>query len=500
MKNVNSNNEDFCGKVPLNKTNMIQPHGYMLIISKNNFEILQLSENCSQLFGRSVEELAGSSASNHIPEEELKNIESRTIQLEDRRLPFNLTINGKEHLTTVKALESYYIFEVASANGSGSKTDSFLSVYQELKFVTETIDRASTTIEACDLVVRELKRLSGFDKIMIYKFDPEWNGDVIAEEMEPGMESYLGLKFPASDIPKQARELYKKTAYRIIPNVDYEPVKLYPIINPKTNTFTDLSDSNLRSVASVHIEYLRNMKVTASMSTRIMYNGELWGLIACHHRVAKYLSFEMCSIFELLSNTISSKISALQNQDDYKARTSLHKLHNSITEGMYKNDGLNKIDSDLLYLLNSDGVAIINNGLIETIGKTPSETEIDDLVMWLQSIESPKVFSKNSLSAEYEPAEDFAEVASGVLVLPIQPDKKTYILGFRPEAIEKVQWGGDPSQAVNFEADGKTYHPRASFELWQQSVTKTAIPWNQSEMEAAESLQSSIRDYLLSRA
>src|SRR5439155_4932601 len=132
--------------------------------------------------------------------------------------------------------------------------------------------------------------------VMIYQFDNNWNGTVIAEAMEAGMDSYLGLKFPASDIPKQAREMYRKNPYRFIPDVDYQPVRLYPVLNPVSGGFTDLTDSNLRSVAGVHLEYLRNMQVMASMSTRIVKEDQLWGLISCHHRTAKYLSYQMCSL------------------------------------------------------------------------------------------------------------------------------------------------------------------------------------------------------------
>jgi len=151
-------------------------------------------------------------------------------------------------------------------------------------------------------------------------------------------------------------------------------------------------------------------------------------------------------------------------------------------------------------MLNSDGAAVIRNGQIDRIGKTPAESEIDDLVLWLQSQEQNDVFTRSSLSAVYEPAEEFAGVASGVIVLPLQPETKTYILGFRPEAIDKVDWGGDPSGAITFEPDGKTYHPRASFGIWQQSVTKTSVPWNEEELKAAENFRNSLREFILSRS
>jgi light-regulated signal transduction histidine kinase (bacteriophytochrome) len=208
-------------------------------------------------------------------------------------------------------------------------------VYQELKFVIAAIEATASIEDAARLAVNELKRISGFDKVMVYQFDADWNGTVIAEAMEPEMEPYFGLKFPASDIPKQAREMYRKNPYRFIPDVAYQPVRLYPVLNPVTGGFTDLTDSNLRSVAGVHLEYLRNMRVAASMSTRIVKDEQLWGLISCHHRTAKPLSYQMCSLFELLSTIISAKVTALEQRKEYLFKSEMHTLYSRLVERIY---------------------------------------------------------------------------------------------------------------------------------------------------------------------
>lgn len=490
---------EFCGRVPLNQTNLVQPHGYLLIIDQKNLRILQVSENVEELFQKPFKEILNDTLADYLPDEQIQLLRDRFRTGVSGRIPFLFSFNGASYLTTVKLQDSCFVLELEKNPPGLQKEDTYLSIYQELKFVMAAIDETNTTQEACEVVIRELKRLSGFDKIMVYQFDGDYNGDVIAESREEGMESYLGLKFPASDIPKQARDLYQRIPYRLIPNVNYVPVKLFPVINPVTNTLTDLSDSNLRSVAGVHLEYLKNMNVAASMSTRILKNNALWGLIACHHRTPKYLSFEKCSVFELLSNTISAKISALQNKEAFDLKAQSLRLQTRILENLYKEDARPIPDDKLLQLLRAGGVAVVTNGYTESTGRTPNEDEIDDLILWLQSMEVNSLYSQASLPAVYEPAEMYAGAASGLLVLPLQPEKKSFILAFRPEEVQTVSWGGNPNETVRFEPDGRKYHPRASFEIWQQNLSRTAVPWSDVELEIAEDFRSAVVELMLAK-
>lgn len=499
MHITQKNDAEFCGKVPLHQTNLVQPHGYLLIIDRDSQKILQASENISALLGETAKEAIQTSLQKFLPQNQIDLIKQSFKNGTESRLPFLIDFNNRSYLSTVKAQANYLVMEVEREDMVGNKQKSFLSVYQDIKYVMAVIEQSNDIRELCQQVIISLKRLSGFDKIMIYQFDEYWNGDVIAEVMEDGMDSYLGLKFPASDVPHQARELYKKTPYRLIPNVNYDPVKLYPVLNPKTRMFTDLSDSNLRSVAEVHLEYLRNMKVEASMSTRILKDNQLWGLIACHHRAPKYLSYEMCSVFELLSNAISAKITSVQNKDVYHHRAEMFKVHTEIIEHIFKNNSLDNLSPDLLNLLKADGVAVCMNGLIQRIGQTPHENEIHELLNWIQAIENQKVYMQPSISTVFEPAGTYAEIASGLLALPLQPEKQNYILAFRVEAVQKILWGGKPHEAIQFEVDGKGYHPRASFAAWQETVKKTSIPWTSDELEVAENFRNSVINFILNK-
>jgi two-component system, chemotaxis family, sensor kinase Cph1 len=503
MSQIVNYEAEFCGKVPLNQTNMIQPHGVLLVVDQKDFRILQLSENAEDIFGLNFKEIVSKSLFNLMWEAQAKKFRERFEQKFHGKLPFTISFASGDYLASVQSNDGSLLVEVEKEKRSHNNTDSFLDVYQELKYAMTVVEAARTTKKACEIAVNELKRISGFDKIMIYQFDREWNGDVIAEVKEEGMDAYLGLKFPASDIPKQARDLYQKTPYRLIPNVDYEPVKLYPVLNPLTNAFTDLSNSNLRSVAGVHLEYLRNMEVAASMSTRILVDDQLWGLIACHHRTPKYLSFEMCSVFELLSNVISAKISAVQKHDVLSYKTRMQNVYSEILEEVYKEENLPgsfiKRQDQLLKLLSADGIAFVTNDEVVTLGETPGDTEIAELILWLQPNINSGVYHQNSLSSVFEPAEKYAELASGILALPIQPEKGSYILAFRHEALQKVSWGGNPNEAIQFTADRKQYHPRNSFNQWQQTVKQTSIPWKPEEIEVAENFRNFVLEYTLNK-
>jgi chemotaxis family two-component system sensor kinase Cph1 len=306
---------DFCGSLPLHHVNMIQPHGYLLVLNKDTLNIIQVSENISDLFQAEAASTINTPIEKYIPSAQLDDLRNKVNTGIKNKIPITLTINDKPVLALVHAHASYLLIEIEAANKGADRT--FINVFEEVKYVMAAIELATSVKQACEIAIHELKRISGFDGIMMYRFDENWNGTVIAEEKSNGLEEYLGVTFPASDVPKQARQLYLKNPYRLIPNRDYKPVRLYPILNPVTNSFTDLSDCNLRSVAGVHLEYLKNMGITASMSVRVIHNENLWGLISCHHATPNYLSFEIRSIFELLSSVISNKISSILNKEDY---------------------------------------------------------------------------------------------------------------------------------------------------------------------------------------
>ncbi len=394
--------------------------------------------------------------------------------------------------------DRYLLVEIDGNPLVAAEQDNFVKFYQELKYAMAAIEGADTLDKACTIAASELKRISGFDKVMVYQFDPEWNGYVIAESGESDMESYLHFTFPASDIPKQARQLYLKNPYRLIPDRNYQPVKLYPVVNPITNSFIDLSGCNLRSVAAVHLEYLKNMGVTASMSTRILYEDNLWGLIACHHKTPRYLTYEMCSVFEMLSGIISMKIASVQNNQTAGKQNFISSSWATIVESVYKSEDLysNLLAPDgAMKLLGATGIVLARGDRFTAGGITPDSEALQELMLWLHTKDLRRCFATNSLHQDYEYAKAFNGEMSGMLVIPINQTKDQYLILFRPEQVGVINWGGNPEERIQFEKDERNYHPRNSFKQWQQKVSGISVPWSNEEMVAAETLRSFIYEY-----
>lgn len=492
---------DFCGNLPLHNVNLIQDYGYLLILDIHTLNIIQASENIEQLTGFPVQEVVNTPPSKYFGEKGLQVIEKNLNSGLKQRIPFDLSTEGasEETFHALMHIKTDYILieleKVDDAQGRG-----FTDVFQEVKKIMSALEQADTVKKVCETAIHELRKISGFDGILMYRFDQDWNGTVIAEEKDERLQPYMGQTFPASDIPKQARALYLKNPYRLIPNREYQPTRLYPVINPITNSFIDLSDCNLRSVPAVHLEYMKNMEIKASMSIRVMHNETLWGLISCHHIEAKYLNYEICSIFEWLSAVISTQVSRILDKEEYDISTNLQQIRAELTDRIYDEDSVvsglfNEENTNILNLFDATGALIVLNGRLETIGNVPDKDEIDNLLLWLEGKNVHKIFATEHISDLYEDAQHFAKIGSGVLVVPIDGSKGDYLVCFRPEVVETINWGGDPNQAINFEKDGVKYHPRNSFRLWKQTVKHTAVPWSGREIEVADTLRSFLFEF-----
>ncbi len=505
MANTTQAEANFCNQIPLHQTNLIQPHGVLLVADLRHLSLIQVSSNISELLSRDAETINGIPLQQLLEEncyaQLLQNISQRQFEVS---MPFMLTFRyGNEtrsDLSFIHEKDGCILIELQLKQSS--QPENFFEIFfTRVQQFISAVNQLHTIDEVVKVAASEIKQISGFDKVMIYSFDEEWNGLVVAEEMEEGMDAYLGLKFPPTDIPRQARELYLKNPYRIIPNRNYEPVPLVPAVNPLTSQPTDLSNCKFRSVLPVHLEYLKNMNVCASMSTRIIHRERLWGLIACHHRTAKYLSFEECFVFEYISNIISSRIASISYHTSSQRSDQLDRIFQNINTEIWKhNDPASSLVSckkELKELLGAEGIAIAWQGRIETEGKAPSQQQLTSLLEWLQQENFSQVSQFHSLSNEYQPAKEFAAIASGLLLLPIQPYEGNYILAFRAEEVEHVEWGGNPNEVLSFEKETSNYHPRNSFKVWKEIVQYRAVPWDQQEMKIAQRLRNSLVELTL---
>lgn len=491
----------FCGKLPLHNINLIQPHGSLLVLGPDDLTIIQASENCSDMLGISARELPGQSLQRWIgrpAEDILEKFRSGITE----KLPFyfEVTASGeaRQYLALIHAKPGYLVAECFKA---GRNDNAFVEVYQTLKHSFAEIELTQTIQHMSEVLTRQLKKISGFDRVLLYRFDKDWNGQVIAESKEDDIGSYLGQQFPASDIPRQARAMYQKNAYRMIPDRNYTPVKLYPVINPLTHAFTDLSDCSIRSVAPVHLEYLRNMNVSASMSFRLLKDEQLWGLISLHHREARYLDYETCSLFELLSSFISNHLAAILNRESFIFKTSLHEQKAALQQNIYQSSTLDQAlleqETKVTDLFSAGGAALLLQGRIYTTGLVPPAEFIEHVGFWLQSKNYDAVIAESNFASLFEEAGEYAGTASGILVLTLDKNAGDFLLLFRPEQETTINWGGNPGEAVRFGPDQKTYHPRNSFAIFREQIRQTSEDWKAEELDIAREFRNFLFEFLV---
>ncbi|MEO1673696.1 MAG: GAF domain-containing protein, partial [Cyanobacteria bacterium J06631_2] len=389
---------------------------------------------------------------------------------------------------------------------SPQKQDKFDDFYRLLKNPIDRIQNTATFDELCKAIAVEIKQITEFDRVMIYRFDPEGSGTVIAEAAESHLEPFLGLRYPATDIPKQAKYLYTLNLLRLIPDASYQPVDVTPQLNPLTNKPLDMSMSTLRSVSPLHTEYLGNMGVTASMSISLLKEGQLWGLIACHHQTAKQVSYNTRTVCEFIGQMVSYQLSAAENNQDTDYQIKIKSIQSQfvqiISQAEELEAGLTQNPQLLLDLVSANGVALAFGGEIFLIGTTPEQKEIARMLPWLENqFEEEIIYETDCLTQEYPAGLANQAIASGLLALQISRTQQILVLWFRSEVTQTVNWGGNPDKAVAAVADGTLrLSPRKSFAKWQETVTGKSLPWKNCEVEAALELRSSIVGIILRKA
>ncbi len=492
-----------CDREPIHIPGLIQPHGVLLVLKAPELTIIQVSANTKTLLEREPEQLLNTELKHLLDEEQIKLITQCLEKDFESVNPLKISINNHVFDGVIHKLDNNLILELEPAQTT-NKTE-FLDFYKLVVSSVNKLQNASTPEQICQEIVTEIRALTQFDRVMVYQLDPEGAGKVVAEDKQEHLTPFLGLNYPATDIPKQAKQLYALNWLRLIPDVDYQSVELIPPRNPLTNSPTDLRLSVLRSVSPLHIEYLHNMGVAASMSVSLIKNGQLWGLIACHHHSPKYITYEIRTACEFLGKVTSMQLVAKEeNQDlDYKVKLKsiLSKFVDSI--GLQNNllEGLVAAKENLLELAGAQGIAIYWLDEIIVAGKTPNTEQLQELGSWIETKFQDNLFYTSALAQEYPIAENYTDIASGLVALAISRTNKNYVLWFRPEVVQTVSWAGNPNKPVEIDENGEMrLSPRKSFDLWQQTVKSQSLPWKQWEIESVLELRGAIVSTVLRQA
>jgi chemotaxis family two-component system sensor kinase Cph1 len=496
-----------CDREPIHIPGAILPHGAMLVLERDSLIVIQAAGDTAGLLGRRLEDLLGQSVDTLFNADQTRRLRL-LCQSADLTRPRHLLdpalrlFDGRPLDASLHRSADTFVLEFEA----GSASDPF--VRAPLEAVQEMIDglESASDLEAfCQRAAEQVKRVIGYDRVMVYRFMPDDSGWVIAEAREPRLGTFLDLHYPASDIPVQARALYLRSWLRLITSVDYEPAPLTPPLNPRTGQPLDMSQATLRDVSPIHREYLRNMGVGASMSISIILGGRLWGLIACHHYGPRQLPRALRAVCELFGGIFSFQLEARERKGQMEARMTSRSFLQALLHGLAHEDDYARAiiaqSPNLLEYVPCTGVAVRTAAGITTAGKTPDHDRISALADWLTPLmdERGGVYATDRLGSEWPEARHFAAIGSGLLAISISRAPREFVLWFRPEEVTTVSWGGDPSKQATIGPLGDRLTPRKSFEIWKQEMVGRSRPWAEAEQDAAGDLRVALLDVVLHR-
>ncbi|NYE21815.1 ATP-binding protein [Pigmentiphaga litoralis] len=499
---------DNCANEPIRIPGSVQPHGFLLVLDRVSLAVVQTSTSIETHLGMKAEAVIGRSLA------ELMQRDTATLAVELEQLtagsltPHHLSTSLRhadgalyEFDMVIHAIGNLLMaeFEPAAVRMLGAA-----AMYPSLiSFVTQ-LQQARTTDAVCELAVAEVKRVTGFGRVTAYAFDEEGHGRVNAERVDRGYDAFLGLQFPASDIPAQARELYVLNRIRVIPDAMYTPSRLVPPEWPAGGP-TDLSNVALRSVSPVHLEYMRNMGTMASMSISIVVEGRLWGMISCHNTDPLTVPVQTRVACDLLGKMVSLQVEAREAHADTERRLELRQLlvrmlssmadHDSVARGLYH------MPETFLNFAQAAGAAIVSGDECLTFGETPDRMTIKALCTYIASQPERDVFHTDRLTLIEPDFEPIIEDASGVLAVSISELHANFILWFRPQQLRTIEWAGAPTkQDVKEENGTLRLHPRKSFQSWQQEVRGQSRRWDRAVVDAAAELRAAVLGIVLRKA
>ncbi|MBB5209559.1 GAF domain-containing protein [Chiayiivirga flava] len=488
---------DECAREPIHIPGSIQPHGILLVVDAATQTIVQASDNAAALLGIAQAQLADLPWRDAvaIARDPSAAAAERPLHLAWASASFPANPDAAPHVGCWHLYDTRWLLEIEpdAADDAPSRDDAYP--------IVRRVEDDGTVQHAAERVAAAFKSLLGYDRVMVYRFDRDWHGEVIAEVREPQLEPYLGLHYPATDIPAQARALYLRNRVRAIADIGYRAAALVPVLDPHTGQPTDLSDVSLRSVSPVHIEYLSNMGVTATLVTSIVVQQKLWGLVSCHHYAQRACDRRMRAVADDLTRALAARIGALEQLDAVWAESRLLTTREKLIARFNQAETidtalLRNYAHELLEVVEADGVALLDGDVHARYGTLPDDGDL--LAIRRRIVESggtgmqrdlAGVLYTDTLGGVFPDLAHLAARAAGVLYIPLDANARSAILWTRVEQVQTVKWGGNPHLAKLQAYPGARLSPRQSFSLWQETVKGRARAWDPIHVESARSLR-----------
>ncbi|HEU0043943.1 histidine kinase dimerization/phosphoacceptor domain -containing protein [Sphingomonas sp.] len=482
---------DACDREPIHIPGSIQPHGLLLVSDADTLRVVAgagalerelaadwLGRDLSALLGQDVPALIG-----NMPPGPGGTLVGEPVK--GASGSYDVALHRAEGML-IAELEP-----VSEAPWTGG------ALLAWLDGIASNFERAGDLLALCARAATAFRALTGYDRVMVYRFVDDEAGRVVAEDRDPALGTFMHHHFPATDIPKQARALYIRNRSRVIPAISYTPAPLRPAGFEQL----DLSDAALRSVSPIHLQYLRNMGVEASASISIVKDGTLWGLIACHHHAPKRIPRDIRAAASALAGGLARQIRAKEEAETYRERLRLRAAEDAViprtARGQPLHEAVRAVSRDLQTMFGADGFAMVENNQVSLYGVCPPEAFVAAVAAWSRASKRGEPFATSHLPTVYPAAAGHAAMASGLLSIPLADDNAT-LLWFRAEQVEEVEWAGNPHKAVGLDPNA-VLTPRTSFESWTQTVRGRARRWTLEEMDAARRIRRVFHEAHLSR-
>jgi chemotaxis family two-component system sensor kinase Cph1 len=480
-----------CAREPIHIPGSIQPHGFLIVFDPQSGIIGNCSENISAFLGHEPGAVLGRTLVEMFGDDNAAIMLSATTKTALEPLESCIVRIGGNAFDAVasRAGEQTLMEFEPQPKDSAYSADKFY--YDSLRYFAINIREAQNSRDLFALLVNEIFHLTGIDRVKLYKFDADWNGEVIAEAKKDHMVSYLGLHFPATDIPEQARKLYMKNYLRIIPDISYQPSRIVPTLAADGEPI-DLSQSVLRSVSPVHIQYLDNMNVKASMSISIIQNGRLWGLVACHHNEPLYIPYRIRMIAEIVGHIFSAQLSSMEEMekttDTQKRKILLERLSRVIQD----DSDIEKIFARLAPLtmeaLNANALAFRTSGHLHVHGDAPDSEQLGAFFDWLGQQNIDYMIHAERMPAEFRAIPTLASLEGGFLASRVTVVDGDFVVWFKHSINREVRWAGNPEKSAEMTKAGYRLTPRSSFDLWNEAVRGRAESWTREDVHTAEKI------------
>ena len=487
-----------CDQEPIHLPAAIQPHGALVLASVDELVVTHASANLAAILGLSTEAVFGRPLQDALGEAACRALfgvalrEGAPNGHEDSRLHVMVRSTGAPlHLHAFRTGRYVGVDIEPIKPGAVHGPSDIL-----LRSILKSFAHAITPLELSQLAVRGLKTITGYDRVMAYRFGEDGHGEVIAEAREPQLEPFLGIHYPAADIPQPARRLFMRQRVCEIADTGYVPVPLLTNLVPDNSLSLDLTQSSLRSVSPVHREYLRNMKVPTSLSIALIEQRSpteqhFWGMFVCHNTTARSAGPELRGVVGMIGQVASLLLRSLSEAENYTQRLARSARLRGLVDWLAFPTFLlgDSPGADLLDLVGATGALVNIAGTMRSFGRTPPPLAAERALELLRVEAAGEVLAIDNLGQRHAELADCTDAGSGALLMPLTHAGKDAVLWFRPEWVRTVTWGGNPAEHVTTDPTTGRLCPRGSFAAWSETVQGRSTPWTASDLAIARDLR-----------